>query len=108
MMNSQLRDISAPGASAGFTESVAVLVHPERAAGLGPDGTLVTVSSAHGSLTGVLRADDRLHADAVAVAHGWGDPNVSALTSATDDVDPLTGMVRQGGVPVEVRVVDPG
>ena len=81
-----------------------MLVHPGRAAGLGPDGTLVTVRSAHGSLTGALRADDRLHPDAVAVAHGWGDPNVSALTSATVDVDPLTGMVRQGGVPVELRV----
>lgn len=100
-MNSQLRDIAAPGAS---VESVAVLVHPGRAALLGPDGTVVTVTSAHGSLTGALRADDRLHPDAVAVAHGWADPNVSALTSATDDVDPLTGMVRQGGVPVELRV----
>ncbi len=79
MMNSQLRDISAPGAPAGPTEAVAVLVHPGRAAGLGPDGTPVTVSSAHGSLTGALRADDRLHPDAVAIAHGWGDPNVSAL-----------------------------
>jgi len=106
MMNSQLRDIAAPGAPAGPTETVAVLVHPGRAAGLGPDGTTVTVSSAHGSLTGALRADDRLHPDAVAIAHGWGDPNVSALTSATADVDPLTGMVRQGGVPVEVRVAD--
>jgi len=42
----------------------------------------------------------------VAIAHGWGSPNVSALTSAEADVDPLTGMVRQGGVPVEVRLAD--
>jgi len=102
-MNSQLRDIAAPGGPPGPTETVAVLLHPDRAAALGPDGTAVTVTSAHGSLTGALRRDDRLHPDAVAVAHGWADPNVSALTSATADIDPLTGMVRQGGVPVEVR-----
>ena len=28
---------------------------------------------------------------------------MSALTSAEADVDPLTGMVRQGGVPVTIR-----
>ena len=50
----------------------------------------------------------RLHPRAVAVAHGWGAPNVSALTSADEDVDPLTGMVRQGGVPVELRRADGG
>jgi predicted molibdopterin-dependent oxidoreductase YjgC len=81
-----------------------VRVHPSVAERLelGPDGTAVVVTSAHGSLTGALHVDDRLHPEAIAVAHGWADPNVSDLTSADEDVDPLTGMVRQGGVPVRV------
>lgn len=133
-MNSQLRDIAAPGsvtssgsttvgstvaaatgalppagAHRSSTEAVVVVgVHPEVAAGLGPDGTLVTVTSAHGSLRGALHADDRLHREAVVVAHGWADPNVSALISAVADVDPLTGMPRLGGVPVTVTVAEPG
>jgi anaerobic selenocysteine-containing dehydrogenase len=118
-MNSQLRDIAAPGAA---TESVEVRVHPSVVAALGldagstdgTDGTgsadgagspvTVTVTSAHGSVEGVLHADDRLHPEAVVVAHGWTGPNVSALTSAADGVDPLTGMPRLGGVPVEVTL----
>ncbi|MCU0310833.1 MAG: molybdopterin-dependent oxidoreductase [Acidimicrobiales bacterium] len=99
-MNSQLRDIAAPGAR---TDEVTVRVHPSVAVDLGNDGSAVTVTSAHGSVTGRLRADDRLHPGAVAVAHGWGDVNVSRLTSADDDIDPLTGMVLQSGVPVTLR-----
>jgi anaerobic selenocysteine-containing dehydrogenase len=109
-MNSQLRDIAAPGAA---TESVEVRVHPSVVAALGLDAgsagsagspVTVTVTSAHGSVEGVLHADDRLHPEAVVVAHGWTGPNVSALTSAADGVDPLTGMPRLGGVPVEVTL----
>jgi hypothetical protein len=37
------------------------------------------------------------------VAHGWDDPNVSALTSASEAIDPLTGMVLQAGVPVTLE-----
>jgi hypothetical protein len=44
-----------------------------------------------------------LHHDAVAIAHGWAQPNVSALTSTTEAIDPLTGMVWQSGVPVTLR-----
>jgi hypothetical protein len=87
-MNSQLRDIAAPGAR---TDSVAVLVHPERLAALGGTGQAVTVESAFGATTGVLRGDDRLHVEAVAIAHGWSPLNVSALTSA------------ESGVPVKLR-----
>ena len=105
-MNSQLRDIAAPGAR---TDGVAVRVHPSVAHDLGGDGAAVTVTSAHGSVTGPLRADDRLHPSAVALTHGWGDVNVSHLTSSESDIDALTGMVLQSGVPVTVRVeVPPG
>lgn len=99
-MNSQLRDIAAPGAT---TATVAVLVHPCRLGALGGDGAAVEVRSASGSLTGRVRGDDRLHPDALALAHGWADPNVSALTSADRDVDALTGMVWQSALPVTVR-----
>jgi hypothetical protein len=33
-------------------------------------------------------------------------PNVSVLISSTADVDPLTGMVRQSGVPVALEPAD--
>jgi hypothetical protein len=38
----------------------------------------------------------------VSLPHGWPDVNVCALTTARSDVDPLTGMVLQSGIPVEV------
>jgi anaerobic selenocysteine-containing dehydrogenase len=93
-MNSQLRELA----------DVAVHVHPAAAAELGGEGVEVEVSSAHGALTGTVRADPRLPRGAVAVPHGWRDPNVSDLTSADADVDPLTGMVRQTAVPVVIRI----
>lgn len=95
-MNSQLRDLAA----------VAVHVHPSTAEELGGDGAEVEVSSAHGVVRGTLRADPGLPPSGVRVPHGWASPNVSALTSADLDVDPLTGMVRQTAVPVEVRRIN--
>jgi hypothetical protein len=48
-------------------------------------------------------------AGAVGIPHGWGAPDVSALTSAEADIDPLTGMVRQSAIPVEIRpLAEPG
>jgi hypothetical protein len=41
----------------------------------------------------------------VAIPHGWSAPNVSELTSAETDIDPLTGMVRQSAMPAEIRPV---
>lgn len=66
------------------------------------DGDRVTVTSAHGRLEGALRVSPDLRTGAVSIPHGYGAPNVTTLTSATVDVDPYTGMVRQGGVPVTV------
>jgi len=39
----------------------------------------------------------------VSLTHGWIATNVSRLTSVTDAVDPLTGMVCQSAIPVELR-----
>ena len=100
MMNSQFRDIAAPGAA---VEQPGVLAHPDLVASLGGVGTPVVVTSAHGALDGRLVADDRLRRDVIAIAHGFGDENVSLLTSAEHDIDELTGMVHQSGLPVTIE-----
>ncbi|HEX4019174.1 MAG TPA: molybdopterin-dependent oxidoreductase [Frankiaceae bacterium] len=94
-MNSQLRDLT----------DTAVMVAPSRAAELGGDGTEVEVRVAGRVVTGIVRGDDRIPHDVVAIPHGWSTPNVSDLTSADDDVDPLTGMVRQSALAAEIRRV---
>jgi anaerobic selenocysteine-containing dehydrogenase len=99
-MNSQLRDLAAARLPGG---APAVLAHPEVVHAHGGPGTAVRVRSAHGELRGRLEADDRLPVGSVAVPHGYGDPNVSRLTSADHDVDPLTGMVHQSAVPVALH-----
>ena len=44
--------------------------------------------------------DAAIRRGVVSVPHGFGAPNVNALTSTTHDVDPLTGMVLLSGLPV--------
>jgi anaerobic selenocysteine-containing dehydrogenase len=94
-MNSQLRNLT----------STAVLVDPATAARLGGDGTEVEVRTASGATRGAVRGDERMPAGAVAIPHGWAAPDVSALTSAAEDIDPLTGMVRQSAIPVDIRPI---
>jgi anaerobic selenocysteine-containing dehydrogenase len=99
-MNSQLRDVAAPG---GEPPSPTVLLHPDDAATIGArDGDRVVVRSAHGETAGPLVASDEVVRGVVSISHGWSDLDVCRLTSADDDIDPLTGMVLQSGVPVEV------
>jgi anaerobic selenocysteine-containing dehydrogenase len=83
---------------AGDTEPQ-VRVHPEDAVGL--DG-LVTVASVHGSLTGSVVLDPTMRPGTVSVNHGRAGADVAHLTSATVDVDPLTGMPHASGLPVTV------
>ena len=102
-MNSQLRDIS----SGTTVESVAVVVHPSVADALGGDGTEVTVTSAQGRLTGALRVDDRLHRGR------WRWPTAGGAERERPDQRrrgrrSAHRMVRQGGVPVELRRADGG
>lgn len=103
-MNSQLRDVAAPG---GRVDDVSVRINPADAELHDvADGDIVDVRSAHGSTSGPVRVDSTIARGAVAIAHGWATPNVCDLTSADHDVDALTGMVHQSGVPVTVtRVV---
>ena len=95
-MNSQLRELT----------DTAVMVSPARAAELGGDGSEVEVRVAGRIVTGRVRGDERIPLAAVAIPHGWSTPNVSDLTSADDDIDPLTGMVRQSAIPAEIRPVN--
>jgi anaerobic selenocysteine-containing dehydrogenase len=88
-----------------------VLVHPADAADAGlADGQRVRVRSASGTLEATVTTDAGLARGAVSIPHGFGataGPNVSVLISSTTDVDPLTGMVRQSGVPVALEGVPP-
>jgi hypothetical protein len=53
-----------------------------------------------------LAVDDAIARGHVSLPHGFdppGGPNVGALISSAADVDPLTGMVRQSGVPIQIE-----
>ena len=81
-----------------------VRCNPEDAAALGlVDGRAVTVTSPHGSVLGAARIDDRIRPGVVSLTHGWAAANVSRLTSTVDEVDPLTGMICQGSIPVSLH-----
>ncbi|MBM3692647.1 MAG: molybdopterin oxidoreductase [Actinobacteria bacterium] len=75
----------------------------DAAAGGLADGDPVDLVGAHGRVRGVVRIDPRLRPGVVSLTHGWIATNVSRLTSVTDAVDPLTGMVCQSAIPVELR-----
>ncbi len=94
-MNSQLRNLA----------ELAISVSPAQAAELGGDGTEVEVRAGDRTVRGTLRGDEAVPDGVVTIPHGWSGPNVSDLTSAVDDIDPLTGMVLQSAIPVGIRAV---
>jgi anaerobic selenocysteine-containing dehydrogenase len=80
-----------------------VLMNPDDGAAAGvTDGHPVTVRSAHGEVTGVLKLDPAIRRGAVSIPHGYVDTNVNLLTNK-DDIDLITGQVRYSGVPVSVH-----
>ena len=95
-MNGQLRDLGDVGPE--------VLIHPDHGIA---DGQLVQVTSAHGDLVGTARTSDEIATGAVSIPHGWANPNVCTLTTAESDIDPLTGMVWQSGLPVQLSPAEP-
>lgn len=99
-MNSLLRDAGA----SGRLDEPGVYVHPADASDHGVvDGDPVTVRTADGEMSGIVRLDDTLRRGVVAVPHGWpGAAHVGRLLSGAHDCDPLTGMVRQSAVPVDL------
>lgn len=88
-------------------EPADILVHPTDAAEAGiVDGGPVWVESAFGRLSGIAKVNDSIRRGAVAIPHGWSDPNVSTLLSATEGVDALTGMPTYSGVPVTLGIAE--
>jgi anaerobic selenocysteine-containing dehydrogenase len=99
-LNSQLRDVAAPGGRSDWPE---ILINPEDAAAAGVvDGAAIEVRSARGAIRARARTDPDIRAGVVSVPHGFAAPNVSDLTDDLELLDPLTGMVRQSGLPVTI------
>jgi anaerobic selenocysteine-containing dehydrogenase len=91
-------------------EPAAIHVHPDDAAAAGvADGERGVVESAYGGrLEGTVRVGSGIVRGAVGIPHGWAEPNVSDLLSASDGVDPLTGMPTYGCVPITLRPAGAG
>lgn len=104
-VNSTLRYVTAPG---GRLDAPSVFISPTDAATRGiVQGDSVRVSSRSGEITGTCIIDPSLRHGAVSIPHGFETPNVSALTSGAEwGVDPLTGMVLQGDLPVMLEKAD--
>jgi anaerobic selenocysteine-containing dehydrogenase len=99
-MNSQFRDVSAPGARLETPSAELSDVDCARL-GLG-EGDRVRITSEHGELIAVTHISTRVAPGCVGVPHGWSVADVSRLTSADVDVDQHTGMIRQSGLPVRI------
>jgi hypothetical protein len=77
---------------------------------------VVTVASPHDSIPSVLEADDSLRPDVVATHHAFGGlpsedaevcdrgSTVGRLIPTEIDYDRITGLPRQGNIPVRVTV----
>ena len=90
-------------------------IHPTALAALGlASGTPVRVTSPHDSVVAVVEADDTLRPDVIAMHHAFGGlpseddefrergANVGRLVPTDVDYDPITGLPRQGNIPVTV------
>lgn len=90
-------------------------MHPAAIDALGlRSGDLVTVTSTHDSIPSVLEADDSLRQDVIAMHHAFGGlpsedaeilsrgSNVGRLVPTDTEYDPITGLPRQGNIPVKV------
>jgi anaerobic selenocysteine-containing dehydrogenase len=102
-MNSQTPAVA--GAARG-ADGPGVRVHPDTAAELGlAVGRPAEITSPYGRLVADVHFDEGLRKDTVWCPHGFVDMNVSGLTSDRDAVDPVSGMVTQTAIPVELRPV---
>lgn len=90
-------------------------MHPDAIAALGlQSGDLVTITSPHDSIPSVLEADDTLRRDVVATHHAFGGmpseddevrergSTVGRLIPTEVDYDAITGLPRQGNIPVRI------
>ncbi|HKO32563.1 MAG TPA: molybdopterin dinucleotide binding domain-containing protein, partial [Candidatus Limnocylindria bacterium] len=90
-------------------------MHPDAMDALGlRSGDLVTVTSPHDSIPSVAEADETLRPDVIAMHHAFGGlpsedgevlargSNVGRLVPTDTDYEPITGLPRQGNIPVRV------
>jgi len=104
-MNSAFADLAAPGER---LEEARIHLHAADAAEAGiAEGAIVRIASPHGSLDGQAKIDPKLRRGVVWVPHGWSELKVGELTSECEDIDPLTGMVVQTGLAVEIEALQP-
>ena len=88
---------------AGAGTEPVVRLHPADADAAGlVDGDRADLASAHGTMIATVAVDPQGRPGAVSVTHSAAVPGPGLLTSAHDDVDPLTGMPRASGVAVTV------
>jgi len=102
LMNSQFREIAAPG---GSVDDIVIHASPQNVLSLGSPA-FATVESSNGSLSARLVADPNLRDDCVTLTHGGRDSNVCALTDTDEGIDPLSGMVLQSGFEIRLRVAE--
>jgi anaerobic selenocysteine-containing dehydrogenase len=94
-------------------------MHPDAMAALAlQPGAAVTVASPHDSIPCVVEADDTLRRDVISMHHAFGGlpaeenefrdrgSNVARLVVTDIDYDPITGMPRQGNIPVSVARIE--
>jgi len=99
-LNSQLRDIHATG-----RVSVKIHINDKYAESASIEqGQIITVRSDHGQLKGIAEISEDIIAGAVWIPHGWMETNVCQLTSHSEDIDQLSGMVTQSAIPVTIEV----
>jgi anaerobic selenocysteine-containing dehydrogenase len=99
----RLNSLDYAGEAVGRDAEAAARLHPDDAARRGiVDGDRVRITSAHGQIDVVVRVDPGVRPGTVSMNHGRDGAPVAALTSATDDVDPLTGMPWASGLPVRL------
>jgi anaerobic selenocysteine-containing dehydrogenase len=90
-------------------------MHPDAIEALGlASGDLVTVTSPHDFIPSVVEADDTLRRDVIAMHHAFGGlpseddevrergSNVGRLVPTDVDYDAISGLPRQGNIPVRV------
>jgi anaerobic selenocysteine-containing dehydrogenase len=103
-----------PGLARKGTTNPAYM-NPDDMAELGLESSdLVTITSKHAELTGVVEAAPDVRRGVISMAHSWGGTSLSdekvrdigtptnRLVSTTDVFDPVTGMAVQSAIPVRV------
>ncbi|MCU1460224.1 MAG: putative dehydrogenase [Acidimicrobiales bacterium] len=101
----RLNSLDYAGEAVGRDAEAPARLHPGDAARHGiVDGNRVRITSAHGQIDVVVRIDAGVRPGTVSMNHGRDGAPVAALTSATDDVDPLTGMPWASGLPVRLAI----